>query len=60
MTSDNKYASEQSGRSSWAPGPSGRLLFIELEKRGIDCPVVEKNARAGAAPRAPRFTTPSD
>lgn len=33
-------------------GPVGHALAIELGQRGIDCLVVEKNSRAGAAPRA--------
>lgn len=33
-------------------GPVGQALAIELGQRGIDCLIVEKNARSGAAPRA--------
>ena len=33
-------------------GPVGQALTIELGQRGVHCLIVEKNARAGAAPRA--------
>ena len=49
---NNKGLPEQTEVLIVGAGPVGQALAIELGRRGIDCLVIEKDSRAGTAPRA--------